>query len=622
MTIILGWTKGLQLIQVEIFWLSLVGVWLLYSLLAFWLSKRSWHWFISIAVISAAVSMLRIIEANDLMLMQFSNCLSVFFAFTIWKRVTDWRSRQHKNESVDEYPIAVKSKLSLANLLLLVAAIAIVFSMLTVDLTGLESRFNSIGFGLAIGLAFTFGFGVASGSRSWAILATLPFVAFGIYKAYGWIFPGKTSNSIVSAILGSSFIWSELAPFGQAVLLTAFDSGWACGLLQRMSSQAKGKVLLATRVATRVAIGLVGIVVLLLGVALIDVGVKLSHRYSNPEARQQKLPDGLAQIANRFWSSQILNDYPPADEVTLQTEVAAFKDEFFNLREILDRDDVKRKPSQEFDLKAEVEDVQEIRAVARALSTKARFEFAAKDFDQSLADSILIVRLRRPLSQKMTLMSELVALAVEGIGHFSAAESVGFASRSATEEALQQLLELDAKTYDPELIYETDQEICWNAAVWWGRLSRLCDKEDSRGVFDQVVMETVRRVLATRQQVIAMLALELYRHDHGTFPPSLETLVPRYLALVPHDPFRGNDSSQPLSYKQLDNGNDYWLYSIGFDRNDDEGQVGEFGYASTSEGEDLNFKESAKLNLIERDQELIEAAAEAADAEETKEAGE
>ena len=63
-------------------------------------------------------------------------------------------------------------------------------------------------------------------------------------------------------------------------------------------------------------------------------------------------------------------------------------------------------------------------------------------------------------------------------------------------------------------------------------------------------------------------------------------------------------------YKQLDKGSEYLLYSIGLDRNDDEGHVSEFGFGTPGEdGGDLNFKESAKLELIERDEELRKAAA-------------
>ena len=104
-----------------------------------------------------------------------------------------------------------------------------------------------------------------------------------------------------------------------------------------------------------------------------------------------------------------------------------------------------------------------------------------------------------------------------------------------------------------------------------------------------------------------MLALELYRDDHGIYPERLQSLVPVYLASVPLDPFGSDAGKTPLKYQITDNGADYLLYSIGYDRNDDGGRVSEFGYGTPDEeGEDLNFREGARLDRIERDEELAE----------------
>lgn len=486
------------------------------------------------------------------------------------------------------------------------AATAIIFSLLTVDLTGLEPLGPVIGFGFTVGLVFTIAFAFASVPRWWSFYAALPLCAYGIYCAYYWIFPVRTKSSLFTAMFGSSFIWSELELFARAVLVAIAISGWTIGLLQRTRQNAQGMTLLATRVG----IVLVGIFVCSMGVALIDVGITISHQYLHPEKQQRELPVEMKPVLERFASGQVFDSYPQADEDTVRVEIAKYRDEFFKLQEILDRDEIA--PTRE---KLEMDEYyfrenQDVRTVARALSAKTRIAFADGDFDQSLMDSLLIVRMRKPLSDKMTLISELVALAVEGIGHFAAAESIGSASHSATGDALQQLLKLDAEHYDPEKIYRIDMEATWNSLVWWGRLHAICEEGKSRETFDQPLMDAIRRVQATRQQTIAMLALELYRHDNSKYPKELESLVPEYLTSVPHDPFRSDEEKLPLKYRQLDKGKDYWLYSIGLDRNDDEGRVSEFGYGTPDEdGEDLNFKESAKLDLIERDEELREAAA-------------
>lgn len=604
MTFLFAQTE-LQLIRVEVFWLSLVGIWLIYSLLAFWLSKRSWHWFISFALIAVAVLPLRIIGADDLMLMQLANSLTVFFAFTGWKRLMELKEDRQKFPGGDksDFLNGLKSRLSLASLMLLVAATAIVFSLLNVDLTGLQPRWYVIGFGFAVGLVFIFGFAFASVRRWWSFSLALPLCAYGTYCAYYWIFPVKTKSTLFQAMFGTSFIWSELELFARAVLVAIAISGWTIGIIHLMKEQAKGMKLLVSRIG----FVLVGIFVCSMGVAFIDVGIKISHQYVDPEKSQRELPVEMKQILARFAAGQVFDSYPQADEDAVRAEIAKYRDDFFKLREILERGEAGAiREKIEMD-DSNFKENQHVRTAARALSAKARIAFANGDFDQSLMDSLLIVRMTKPLSDKMTLVSELVSIAVEGIGHFAAAESIGSASRSATDDALQQLLKHTDN--DSEQIYRIDNEVNWNGMVWWGRLNVLCEESKSREAFDYI-MDAIRRVQATRQQTIAMLALELHRYDYGKYPRDLESLVPKYLASVPHDPFQSDEKKLPLKYKQLDKGSEYLLYSIGLDRNDDEGRVSEYGYGTPDEdGEDLNFKEAAKLDLIERDEELKEAAA-------------
>lgn len=67
----------------------------------------------------------------------------------------------------------------------------------------------------------------------------------------------------------------------------------------------------------------------------------------------------------------------------------------------------------------------------------------------------------------------------------------------------------------------------------------------------------------------AAIAAELYRRDHGELPKSLEDLVPDYLAAVPTDPFNG----EPVRY--VVNENDFVIYGLGEDLNDDLGAIEE-----------------------------------------------
>jgi len=83
----------------------------------------------------------------------------------------------------------------------------------------------------------------------------------------------------------------------------------------------------------------------------------------------------------------------------------------------------------------------------------------------------------------------------------------------------------------------------------------------------------VRTEMATQQRdaVLAAVALELYRRDHGDWPAALHELTPQYLPAVPPDRYDG----RPIKYRLVDG--QPVLYSIGVDRDDDGGHVPEHG---------------------------------------------
>ena len=69
---------------------------------------------------------------------------------------------------------------------------------------------------------------------------------------------------------------------------------------------------------------------------------------------------------------------------------------------------------------------------------------------------------------------------------------------------------------------------------------------------------------------MAMLAcaLERYRLAEGQYPEELNALVPRFVAVLPHDIING----QPLKYRRTANGR-FILYSVGWNEKDDGGVV-------------------------------------------------
>jgi hypothetical protein len=92
-----------------------------------------------------------------------------------------------------------------------------------------------------------------------------------------------------------------------------------------------------------------------------------------------------------------------------------------------------------------------------------------------------------------------------------------------------------------------------------------------------------RQSVTYTRLVMADLAVRTFAAEKGRFPNSLEELVPKYLATVPEDPFSG----QPLRYRV--EGTTYVLYSVGQDRQDDGGKLGNHAQSMLEAGYDLDI---------------------------------
>ena len=66
-----------------------------------------------------------------------------------------------------------------------------------------------------------------------------------------------------------------------------------------------------------------------------------------------------------------------------------------------------------------------------------------------------------------------------------------------------------------------------------------------------------------------LLALQAYRRDHGTYPESLEALIPTYLESLPIDPC--DPTGRPIRYRR-DSTNSASVWNIGLDGQDDDGR--------------------------------------------------
>ncbi len=86
------------------------------------------------------------------------------------------------------------------------------------------------------------------------------------------------------------------------------------------------------------------------------------------------------------------------------------------------------------------------------------------------------------------------------------------------------------------------------------------------GALGKAVAKAVRSQVMNRCAITGC-ALERYRLRNGTYPKTLEALVPDFLAAVPIDPMDG----QPIRYARDDNGL-FRLWSVGDDRKDQNGR--------------------------------------------------
>jgi hypothetical protein len=92
-------------------------------------------------------------------------------------------------------------------------------------------------------------------------------------------------------------------------------------------------------------------------------------------------------------------------------------------------------------------------------------------------------------------------------------------------------------------------------------------------IFTQLLLEGLAMVhtkadrsLTTSRLAITVAALERHRLATGTYPKSLDDLVPRFLVAVPLDPMDG----QPLRYRLNADGS-FTVYGIGPNHADDQG---------------------------------------------------
>ncbi|MBI5683957.1 MAG: hypothetical protein HZC54_02655 [Verrucomicrobia bacterium] len=130
------------------------------------------------------------------------------------------------------------------------------------------------------------------------------------------------------------------------------------------------------------------------------------------------------------------------------------------------------------------------------------------------------------------------------------------------DESLLLVLDMVARRVYPQRVSQSEREFEKDglSAIWKHQvLVRL--------LLPAIVPITKRSAQAqtTMDEAVLACALERCRLTNGKFPDSLDALVPRFVAKLPHDVITG----EPLKYRRAGDG--YVLYSIGWNEKDDGG---------------------------------------------------
>lgn len=278
---------------------------------------------------------------------------------------------------------------------------------------------------------------------------------------------------------------------------------------------------------------------------------------------------------------------------------------------------------------AMIQQLVRIKDLIRVLSLRAQAEMVSGRTDQAIDDINVMFRIDSGLKDEPLLISQLVRMAAMSIIIQPLGE--GLAERRWSDVQLQVLQERLQKTdliaSTVQAMYG-ERDICVNQTFdrggyfpslfphGWARLEQLnlnrafqnmiiprmdlaareinpsvnhsidasLENFSSSNVFDAEIHHSIlarmtlpaysrvpQKVAFEQSEVdmaVLACALERYRLARGQYPEELNALIPRFVAVLPHDIING----QPLQYRRTDDGR-FIIYSIGWNEKDDGGVV-------------------------------------------------
>jgi hypothetical protein len=279
-------------------------------------------------------------------------------------------------------------------------------------------------------------------------------------------------------------------------------------------------------------------------------------------------PNGYDDIreAGRLLDNFALREAVLAPGEDVRLEIARHQHAFDLARAGLAREC--RRPVR-FDLvNQDMEEHSNMRSLARAFSAAASIAAADGDYARSAKCCLDVVRLGFVVGHGGLMIDGLVAHAIQGIGLDGLRDVYGKLSTDECREAVEVLVSVDRAWEPPGEFVRRDRIWTEHSQGWQGRLEiAMVELSGQEGLgFNGDFVHALQLGQAQRRLCMLHLALELYQAESSRPPRDLAELIPRYLPVIPRDPFGDG------TWRYRGDADSWVLYSVGPDGVDNSGR--------------------------------------------------
>jgi hypothetical protein len=160
-------------------------------------------------------------------------------------------------------------------------------------------------------------------------------------------------------------------------------------------------------------------------------------------------------------------------------------------------------------------------------------------------------------------------------------------SIDCAKDAIRRLIEIDRSREPYAVLADRDRQWVRTSSAWRTRFAAAIEDWGKADWRHPGYSWTFQSRDAPLRLLMTDLAVRLYQDEQGRWPIELKELVPRYLPALPIDPFSG----EPVRYRSM--GEEFLVYSVGYDGKDDGGRFSSRSEANLQPGFDwgLDFSD-------------------------------